>query len=458
MKFLALTIPEEIKILEIEGDFKGAKKRCGQFLEKKPPEMLRKRLEYEIYRIDRMRANYPFSEKEALGRLKDDIEGFSEDDFKSLVENHELDFIKYEGKRIFERRFVDNLCFSNPAYQKKRDETKKKREESERLLHKRLDELLRGESPKAYRVRGRITKRLKGQKIPGEELRCWLPLPKSDIQQRVSSGLKTDDDHFSVSRSCHPQRTVFSTKKNHRDAEFMAEFEYRITEIVSNVNPDSIRPLKVNMNAYLKEELPHIVFTPYLKNLTEEVAGDEKNPYLAAKRIYDWITLNVKYSYMKEYKFYENLTMYAALNLHGDCGVQALLFITMCRIAKIPARWQSGWYANPVFPGNHDWAFFYVEPYGWLPVDCSFGGARRDIPEYREFYFGNLDAYRLVTASSFMAALSPDKRFIRNDPYDNQTGEMETELEPVESEHSEVIKEIIAFDEITDETEKGESQ
>ena len=34
--------------------------------------------------------------------------------------------------------------------------------------------------------------------------------------------------------------------------------------------------------------------------------------------------------------------------------MQALLFITMCRIAGVPARWQSGLYAEPGSVGMHD--------------------------------------------------------------------------------------------------------
>ena len=34
----------------------------------------------------------------------------------------------------------------------------------------------------------------------------------------------------------------------------------------------------------------------------------------------------------------------------------ALTFITMCRIAGVPARWQSGLYVAPDSVGSHDWA------------------------------------------------------------------------------------------------------
>ena len=125
--------------------------------------------------------------------------------------------------------------------------------------------------------------------------------------------------------------------------------------------------------------------------------------------------------------------MHAAVNGRGDCGVQALLFITLCRIAGVPARWQSG---NAVHPprngssgrvGSHDWAQFYIAPYGWLPCDPSYGGGakRRGDDEAWNWFFGNLDPYRYICCTEFQRQLDPPKTFMRVDPYDNQSGEIE---------------------------------
>ena len=98
----------------------------------------------------------------------------------------------------------------------------------------------------------------------------------------------------------------------------------------------------------------------------------------------------MRYAYVRAYRLIENGAEYAAANLRGDCGLQALLFITLCRILGIPARWESGLMADPTYIGSHDWAQFYTEAWGWLPVDCSFGGAgyRKNSPERRAFYLG----------------------------------------------------------------------
>ncbi len=78
---------------------------------------------------------------------------------------------------------------------------------------------------------------------------------------------------------------------------------------------------------------------------------------------------------MREYYAIPNISEYCAVNQKGDCGVQALLFITLCRMANIPAEWESGLYVSEFFVGPHDWARFYLPEYGWLYVDVSFGAA-----------------------------------------------------------------------------------
>lgn len=148
------------------------------------------------------------------------------------------------------------------------------------------------------------------------------------------------------------------------------------------------------------EELyPHIRFTPLIRALCKELSGDEKNPLLLARSFYDYCTKVGTYSYVREYfTLPGSIPDYYGAGLHGDCGVQALLFITLCRCAGIPARWQSGLFVTPDDTGCHDWAQFYIAPYGWLFADPSFGGSahRMGDSERNDFYFGNLDPFRMA--------------------------------------------------------------
>jgi transglutaminase-like putative cysteine protease len=179
----------------------------------------------------------------------------------------------------------------------------------------------------------------------------------------------------------------------------------------------------------LQEQAPHIVFTPYIKALTAELTEGLTDPLAKARAFYDFITTHMKYTYMPDYFTLDSIAESCARNYNGDCGVFALLFITLCRCAGIPAQWQSSLTAEPDDIGCHDWARFYIEPYGWLCCDPSYGtgAVRAGNEERRQFYFGNIDPFRMVANRRYQTNFTVPKQFWRCDPYDNQSGEMETD-------------------------------
>lgn len=87
--------------------------------------------------------------------------------------------------------------------------------------------------------------------------------------------------------------------------------------------------------------------------------------------------------------------------LKGDCGDFSILFCGLCRAVDIPARPVYGWMIAPWFVGPHAWAEVYIDD-EWLPVDISMAqrslefGPMLEVSSDHNFYFGNLDPYRLV--------------------------------------------------------------
>ena len=122
----------------------------------------------------------------------------------------------------------------------------------------------------------------------------------------------------------------------------------------------------------------------------------------------------------------------------------------MCRIAGVPAQWQSGLDAEPFSVGGHDWARFYIAPYGWMFADCSFGAGseRSGNEESQKFYFGNLDPGRMVANNAFHQMFDIEKKHWRFDPYDNQLGEMEYEDRMIDHEEYERDQEMTACEEV----------
>lgn len=156
-----------------------------------------------------------------------------------------------------------------------------------------------------------------------------------------------------------------------------------------------------------------------------QVVGDETNPLIKARLIFDDVARNIRYCAEEEYSTISGFTEKALRTGRGDCGVQSMLFITMCRAAGIPARWQSGFETQPQNWNLHDWAEFYVEPWGWLPADVSYGYRKSEDFRVRDFYFGHQDAYRLIVNMDYGFPLHPAKQSLRSEPADFQRGEVE---------------------------------
>ena len=137
-----------------------------------------------------------------------------------------------------------------------------------------------------------------------------------------------------------------------------------------DLKPEQVRPCgdSAELRKFLGES-PHVVFTPEIRGLSRQIVGGETNDFRKAKLIYEWIGRNIQYSFAIEYSTIRNISDYCRCHGYGDCGQEAMLFITLCRASGVPARWQSGWH---IFPGGkdiHDWAEIYLAPYGWVPVD-----------------------------------------------------------------------------------------
>lgn len=421
---LLAPLPEDIEKLKWNGAFTRAIHLIDLRLQKDLPQMLRERLMIEKEILKRMPLAYPFDRQQALEKMRAELRDFQDEELDILVDEGAVEWIFVNGEMHFAELFLESLCIIRKDYKERLCNP-----EPVSLSVKARDEVIqkmKRDGKAAYRFKVRASIQLKGDLAnTGGLARVYLPVPNVGSQISNVEVTATSDGLVKISAPDALQRTAYFEVVPEEGKECFVEYTYE--NHMTYIEPDSGCVTADQPGIYLGEQLPHIQFSEYLKALTREVVGEEKNPLLKAKKIYYYITGNVNYSFMRPYAALTHITEYAASGMKGDCGVQALLFITMCRIAGVPARWQAGLYTNPHDVGNHDWAQFYVAPYGWLYADCSFGGsARRDGDEERRaFYFGNLDPFRMVANLDFQANFDPPMKFLRQDPYDNQTGEVE---------------------------------
>lgn len=447
MEFLSLRLPEDIERYLLYGDFKSAQRLIDIYLSRNITEDLKKKLAYQKEIIRRLEADYLYDFEETLQIFQDKVQDFSRAELEFLKDERYTDWIFIDGEVRFHHRVLENTAKVHPGIRPRLREGY--HEVAMEALTKATVEEIMAQGQGAYRIHLKKGLKLKDQYfIKNKKLRVHLPLP---IEARHMShidikGFSLEPQH--LAGLDWPQRTAYFEEELNYNIPFTVDFSFESRvgyreldySLVDQDQPDF----------YLEEVAPHLSFTPYLVNLSRSLVGAETNPLKKARLIYNYISQNVQYSFMRSYACLDNIPEFAAYNLKGDCGVQALLFICLCRIAGVPARWQSGLVTNPHRLGAHDWAEFYVAPYGWLYADLSFGGMslRLGEPGLWNYYFGHIDPFRLAFNRDIQRSFDPPKNFLREDPYDNQHGEMEYEDRGIYSHEYDIISEIISIEKI----------
>lgn len=226
--------------------------------------------------------------------------------------------------------------------------------------------------------------------------RIWIPLPQSDGYQTVSE-LKVESP-FTYSR--------------HRDPEYGNEYAYLEVPAIKVAEPAEVRvtfqvtrkehrvALGANSTAADKRaearELQRFLQPDRrvpLKGTIAELSAEQtrgiQDPVAKGRAIYDYVIATMRYD--KSGTGWGNGdAIWACTAKRGNCTDFHSLFIGMMRAAGLPARFEIGFplpadqHAGTI-PGYHCWAQFYVEPYGWIPVDASEAWKH---PEKKNYFFG----------------------------------------------------------------------
>lgn len=393
----------------------------------------------------RLRHDYRLPEAEVEARLRAELPDVTPDELRRWSESGALEWRTIDGERRYFNRAVVNLWRLCPEARDRRaafsgakpaGDTGVSGLEFDLLGRmRRAVEAAKATGPGYVRPIGiRLDYRLTvrpGAAPEGETLRCWLPLPRVGGQNRDLAVIATDPAGASAAPEEAPQRTLYLERPASPaglPTVFSASYEFTSRDYAPLVDPERVRPTDTSTalyREYTAERPPHLSLSPEIRSLAASIVGTEANPYLKARLIFEWFDRNVTYTATPEYSTIPSLSEYCLREGRGDCGVQAMLFIALCRAAGLPARWQSGLTLLPGKMNLHDWAMFHVEPYGWLPADPSRGFRDTDDEELRWFYLGGIDAFRAVVNDDYGRELYPPKRFERSEPTDFQRGEVE---------------------------------
>ncbi len=438
LHYQAVALPEEIKMYHYSGDFCGEIQAIDRWLARNVPICLRKRLEIQRIFASQLINDYPLHRDDVIDGLRERYSMLTDAQLNqaldTFIASGNVDYILRGGEMCFQHQAISNIFKTHTNELEALKDAGFTVDPATATSVPAHILTMQEQGSLAYRYEVEYWMQLETHaERPGELLRIWFPYPVACATQPAEEIRLLSSSHpVSITGDVH--RTAFMEVPCEAGATYSVRYSFvnRAPYVCLDQHVPCGIPVGDGLSAeeltqYTGEQAPHILFTPFIRMLAREIAGDEKDPLRLARRVYDYICGHVRYSYVRDYLLIDNIPEFVLTNGYGDCGTMALAFITLCRALGVPAKWQSGSACYPDSIGSHDWAMFYVAPYGWLYCDPSYGeGAARSGNEARRnHYFGNLDPFRLVASNEFQQPLTPDKALCRMDPYDNQSGEAE---------------------------------
>jgi len=254
-------------------------------------------------------------------------------------------------------------------------------------------------SPRKFNIeyKAKFTKIGKNNKI-----KAWISQPLTFGCQKI--------EKFSI----HPRpQKIYTDRQGNKILHFLLKQE-KEAEIRMNIkttlwkNKIKIKKEKISLpdiklfNKYMKNER-FLEQTPQIKKLTYEITKDNDFLLDRIKSIFNFTSKNFKYCYPVKKRGVKNLKLN---DLKGDCGEYSSLFVTMCRILKIPARNNTGFVISPKHKkvAEHGWASIYLQPYGWIDFDAQYASTEKNGAKK---YFGQRNDYRIVFTNGFNIPLKP---------------------------------------------------
>jgi hypothetical protein len=190
--------------------------------------------------------------------------------------------------------------------------------------------------------------------------------------------------------------------------------------IETDINERSVPAYKKESQLYRRYTEATALF-PHQESIFASTASRyaraNPSPYAAARALYRHLIDNMEYSGGEPARSVTD----ALSSGRGDAYDYAMVYVTLCRAAGIPARPVAGFIVHgDKRSRKHFWAEFYIENFGWIPVDPALGdglpiGDIAGVDNRRDYYFGNLDNQHIVFSRGLveLRPVDPQSRVVR---------------------------------------------
>ncbi len=226
-------------------------------------------------------------------------------------------------------------------------------------------------------------------------LSLWMPRVLASPEQRSIEAVAQDPAPMMDT----PAAALYTFSNLQKGGKYKVDMSWMFDryKVETQVSTYDIPPYVTTAALYTAFTAPDALVpsaNPDVIKAAANAVGQEKNPWLKARRTYDWLLSQLTYSPNTS----DSLVGLRAKR--GNAFVFSSLYCALLRASGIPARMVSGYLVgDPGQPARrHYWNELYLETVGWIPVDPTLGEEKSLIPgtppvdfDGRSYYFGNLD-------------------------------------------------------------------
>ena len=251
-------------------------------------------------------------------------------------------------------------------------------------------------------------------------LHLWVPFPAASAAQRNAEMLFSNPAPF-IPNYFGTGLYRLDNLEAHSSTDISLSWTVDVYGMRSSIRPQYVRREAVSpMRDAHTRSCPRLPSDdPRIRNLAASILGGETNPYLQARRIFDWM---LEGNVVWEDRAHGDVFSVVETG-RADAFLGALLYSTLLRAAGVPGRPVAG-----VLVGrdrqtvHHHWAEFWIDGFGWIPVDPAMGATAMGtgpIPENfvsmeagvdPAFSFGNTDSWRIAFSRGFTDISQMDPR------------------------------------------------
>jgi hypothetical protein len=395
-----------------------AYKKAQQLLKKEDREELATRSRMAVQRIAYYTAIYPLLSAEVEKKLAEAYPQVSQVERDKWLSSGEMEHMTWDGKVHYFVQAVENIPFRHLEVMQLDTKTCAGYAELITIFNEKFAKpTTPAWQPYTQPVTwtGTAALSVPRDKLPANgTLELWFPCPVVMApQDKVTLKSVTPDTYIKQPASLNEDISLayMEVPLEQLSGNLDITLQFEFTHYTENFQVDP-----ANVGAYDKSDPLYKQYTRSygntyisepIRETAQKVVGNEKNPYLSARKLYDYVLEDIKYSFMPHNTLWprgERESVYVHRLKRGDCGAQSIYFSALCRALGIPARTTGGWQMFNGNFGDHFWAEFFLPNYGWLPVDPTVA-EMADYPsasqlteqqrdEFKDFYFGGQDPLR----------------------------------------------------------------